>query len=74
VAEAQPQRWARSHEAIPGVDVSISLEVRRDEGDREAVYQTSWQGGTEDFPADLQTLFTAVWQLQERALAACPDP
>jgi hypothetical protein len=74
VAEAQPQFWARSYDPICCDHYSYSLEFRRDEGERgEMVYETRWQGVTTNFPADLNTLFTSVWQLQERALVSCPD-
>jgi hypothetical protein len=74
VAEAQPQLWARSYDPICCDHFSYSLEFRRDEGELgEVVYETRWQGVTTNFPADLNTLSTSVWQLQERALVSCPD-
>lgn len=79
VAEARPQLWTRSYnsadERMSCCDhFSYSVEFRRDEGEQgEVVYKTSWQGGTGYFPPDLKTLFTSVWQLRGRALAACPD-
>lgn len=74
VAQAKPELWMTSYKPICCDHFSYVLEFQRnEEGKGEVVYKTSWQGVPPGFPSDLQALSAAVWQLQKRALAACPD-